>query len=278
MVSSDFNAVSIGQAVTVSGGLLKKEEMVESRKTRCGRTFVKIDKSAVWLSKAITGSPPCGRPLMRTNIIETMKGKLHRMPSPESMLGAEVEDPMLDMVYDDMPPVLPCVETPQKPLKRKRRYKVQHSVEREEVIAMVMEDIYSSGDGVKETVTLLACAKNIWLEDKALPWFMKAMHYQYTTGSVPQVVKDHEMGGTAPQQNVWWNFRDDAWCCRAKHLGDGKYYSKTLGLAHRHKRSKEPDETYATIKDKAYNALCKWQASIMAGGDPTEAVPNWEHM
>jgi hypothetical protein len=189
MVSSNDLAVNIGQAVAVCGGLLKKQEMVESRKTRCGKTFVKIEKNAVWLSKAITGHAPCGgRPLVRTNIMETMKGKLHSMPSPESMLGA-LRTPR------GRPLRWP---RPKKTLKRQRRYKVHHSVEREQVIAMVMEDIYGSGDGVKETVMLLACAKNIWLEDKALPWFLKAMHYQYTTGCVPQVLKEN-VGRTAPQ-------------------------------------------------------------------------------
>ena len=54
-VDADFANLEIGHAVTVKGGCLKKEELLETRRTRCGNTFVKLDKTAPWLSRVVTG-------------------------------------------------------------------------------------------------------------------------------------------------------------------------------------------------------------------------------
>ena len=55
---ADFADLKIGHAVTVQGGCLKKEELLETRRTRCGKTFVKLDKTAPWLSRVVTGEGP----------------------------------------------------------------------------------------------------------------------------------------------------------------------------------------------------------------------------
>ena len=57
-VDVDFADLEIGHAVTVKGGCLKKEELLETRRTRCGNTFVKLDKTAPWLSRVVTGKAP----------------------------------------------------------------------------------------------------------------------------------------------------------------------------------------------------------------------------
>ena len=45
-VDAGFADLEIGHAVTVKGGCMKKEELLETRRTRCGKPFVKLDKKA----------------------------------------------------------------------------------------------------------------------------------------------------------------------------------------------------------------------------------------
>ena len=47
--------MAVGKDVAVSGGHLKKPELLETRVTRSGATFVKLEKSAQWLARAVTG-------------------------------------------------------------------------------------------------------------------------------------------------------------------------------------------------------------------------------
>ena len=106
-VDADFADLEIGHAVTVKGGCLKKEELLETRRTRCGKTFVKLDKTAPWLSRVVTGKAPCGRPLARTNIIEFMRAQLQKcerdpLSIPEPAATDDPDDPMAAMDYDDM--------------------------------------------------------------------------------------------------------------------------------------------------------------------------------
>ena len=167
-VDADFADLEIGHAVTVKGGCLKKEELLETRRTRCGKTFVKLDKTAPWLSRVVTGKAPCGRPLSRTNIIEFMRAQLHKSQIADEAPAATDDpgDPMAAMDYDDMEHASavaePALATPRKHRKRARRRRV----EEEQIVPMAFPadlldgstDIH--GDGGRR-VTLLACAKHI---------------------------------------------------------------------------------------------------------------------
>ena len=104
---ADFADLKIGHAVTVQGGCLKKAELLETRRTRCGKTFVKLEKTAPWLSRVVTGKAPCGRPLARTNIIEFMRAQLQKcerdpLSIPEPAATDDPDDKMAAMDYDDM--------------------------------------------------------------------------------------------------------------------------------------------------------------------------------
>ena len=241
-VDADFADLEIGHAVTVKGGCLKKEELLETRRTRCGKTFVKLDKTSPWLSRVVTGKAPCGRPLSRTNIIEFMRAQLHKSQIADEAPAA-TDDPgdrMAAMDYDDMEHASavaePGLATPHKHRKRARRLRV----EAEQIVSMAFPaDILDGfadihGDGGRR-VTLLSCAKHIWLHVGDVAWVIRVMRHQYSTGGIPPVSKG-DVGNTSDQRNVWWGFRDSAWLCRAKYAG--RAYVKTLGVTRRAKRDR----------------------------------------
>ena len=192
-VDADFADLEIGHAVTVKGGCLKKEELLETRRTRCGKTFVKLDKTAPWLSRVVTGKAPCGRPLSRTNIIEFMRAQLHKSQIADEAPAATDDpgDPMAAMDYDDMEHASavaePALATPRKHRKRARRRRV----EEEQIVSMAFPaDILDGstdihGDGGRR-VTLLACAKHIWLHVDDVAWVI-----QVITTSTPQAESPH---------------------------------------------------------------------------------------
>ena len=272
-VDADFADLEIGHAVTVKGGCLKKEELLETRRTRCGKTFVKLDKTAPWLSRVVTGKAPCGRPLSRTHIIEFMRAQLHKSQIADEAPAATDDpgDPMAAMDYDDMERASavaePALATPRKHRKRTRRYRV----EAEQIVSMALPaDILDGfadihGDGGRR-VTLLACAKHIWLHVDDLAWVIRVMRHQYSTGGIPPLSKA-DVGNTEHQRNVWWGFRDSAWLCRAKYAG--RTYVKTLGVTRRAKRDRSE---YEATKNNAYAAICEWQRRVEAGDDPGTGV------
>ena len=188
----DFAGVEIGDAVTVKGGCVKTEELVETRRTRCGNTFVKLDKTAPWLSRVVTGKAPCGRPLSRTNIIEFMRAQLHKSQIADEAPAATDDpgDPMAAMDYDEMEHasavVEPALATPQKHRKRTRRLRV----EAEQIVSMAFPaDILDGfadihGDGGRRA-TLLSCANHAWLDIGDAAWVIRVMHHQYSTGGIP---------------------------------------------------------------------------------------------
>ena len=272
-VDADFADLEIGHAVTVKGGCLKKEELLETRRTRCGKTFVKLDKTAPWLSRVVTGKAPCGRPLSRTNIIEFMRAQLHKSQIADEAPAATDDpgDPMAAMDYDDMEHASavaePGLATPHKHRKRTRRLRV----EAEQIVSMAFPaDILDGfadihGDGGRR-VTLLSCAKHIWLHVGDVAWVIRVMRHQYSTGGVPPLSKGDD-GNTSDQRNVWWGFRDSAWLCRAKYAG--RTYVKTLGVTRRAKRDRSE---YEATKNNAYVAICEWQRRVEAGDDPGTGV------
>ena len=275
-VDADFADLEIGHAVTVKGGCLKKEELLETRRTRCGKTFVKLDKTAPWLSRVVTGKAPCGRPLSRTNIIEFMRAQLQKcerdpLSIPEPAATDDPDDPMAAMDYDDMEHASavaePALATPRKHRKRARRRRV----EEEQIVSMAFPaDILDGfadihGDGGRR-VTLLACAKHIWLHVDDVAWVIRVMRHQYSTGGIPPLSKG-DVGNTSDQRNVWWGFRDSAWLCRAKYAG--RTYVKTLGVTRRAKRDRSE---YEATKNNAYVAICEWQRRVEAGDDPGTGV------
>ena len=274
-MDAKFAPVEIGEAVTLRGGCLAKAEILETRQTHCGKTFVKIEKTAPWLARAVTGKPHSGRPLSRTNIIEAMRAKLHTGTIPaEAPASADApDDPMAAMDYEDMADASavaePNLESPPKQRKRLRRLRV----EAEQLVSMaIATESWGGVAGIhgseERRVTLLACARHLWLHVDDLAWFINAMRHQYSTGGVPPVQKD-ATGHTADQRNVWWSFRDSAWVCRAKH--EGRTYVKTICVTRLAKRG---HDGYELTKTNAYDALCDWQRHVEAGGEPGEgAIP-----
>ena len=272
-VDADFADLEICHAVTVKGGCLKKEELLETRRTRCGKTFVKLDKTAPWLSRVVTGKAPCGRPLSRTNIIEFMRAQLHKSQIADEAPAATDDpgDPMAAMDYDDMEHASavaePGLATPHKHRKRTRRRRV----DAEQIVSMAFPaDILDGfadihGDGGRR-VRLLACAKNLWLHVGDLAWVIRVIRHQYSTGGIPPLSKG-DVGTTSDQRNVWWGFRDSAWLCRAKYAG--RTYVKTLGVTRRVKRDRS---VYEATKNNAYVAICEWQRRVEAGDDPGTGV------
>ena len=272
-VDADFADLEIGHAVTVKGGCMKKEELLETRRTRCGNTFVKLDKTAPWLSRVVTGKAPCGRPLSRTHIIEFMRAQLHKSQIADEAPAAteNPDDPMAATDYADMEHASavaePALATPHNHRKRTRRLRV----EAEQIVSMAfpadildgLADIH--GDGGRR-VTLLACAKHIWLHVDDLAWVIRAIRHQYSTGGIPPLSKG-DAGNTTDQRNVWWGFRDSAWLCRAKYAG--RTYVKTLAVARRAKRARSE---YEATKNNVYVAICEWQRRVEAGDDPGTGV------
>ena len=211
-VDADFADLEIGHAVTVKGGCLKKAELLETRRTRCGKTFVKLEKTAPWLSRVVTGKAPCGRPLSRTNIIEFMRAQLQKcerdpLSIHEPAATDDPDDPMAAMDYDDMEHASavaePALATPQKHRKRTRRLRV----EAEQIVSMAFPaDILDGfadihGDGGRR-VTLLACAKHIWLHVGDLAWVIRVMRHQYSTGGIPPIVEGRRRQYIGPAQRM----------------------------------------------------------------------------
>ena len=273
---ADFADLKIGQAVTVEGGCLKKAELLETRRTRCGKTFVKLEKTAPWLSRVVTGKAPCGRPLSRTNIIEFMRAQLQKcerdpLSIHEPAATDDPDDPMAAMDYDDMEHASavaePALATPRKHRKRARRRRV----EEEQIVSMAFPaDILDGstdihGDGGRR-VTLLACAKHIWLHVDDVAWVIQVIRHQYSTGGIPPVPKD-DVGTTSEQRGVWWCYRDSAWQCRAKYAG--RCYHKTLCV---NKRAMHGHSEYEATRQDAYVAICEWQRRVEAGDDPGTGV------
>ena len=171
---------------------MKKEELLETRRTRCGNTCVKLDKTAPWLSRVVTGKASSGRPLSRTHIIEFMRAHMHQSHIAGEAPAAtdDQDDPMAAMDYDDMEHASAVAEaalaTPRKHRKRTRRFRV----EAEQIVSMAFPaDILDGfadihGDGGRR-VTRLSCAKNIWLHVDDLAWVIRAMRHQYSTGGIP---------------------------------------------------------------------------------------------
>ena len=124
----------------LEGGCLAKAEILETRQTHCGKTFVKIEKTAPWLARAVTGKPHSGRPLSRTHIIEAMRAKLHTGTIPaEAPASADApDDPMAAMDYEDMADASAVAEpnlvSPPKQRKRLRRLRV----EAEQLVSMAI--------------------------------------------------------------------------------------------------------------------------------------------
>ena len=293
---ADFADLKIGHAVTVQGGCLKKAELLETRRTRCGNTFVKLEKTAPWLSRVVTGKAPCGRPLSRTNIIEFMRAQLHKSEIVDEAPADDPGDPMAAMDYDDMEHASavaePALATPRKHRKRTRRLRV----EAEQIVSMAFPaDILDGfadihGDGGRR-VTLLACAKHIWLHVDDVAWVIQVIRHQYSTGVIPPVPKDDvgttseqrgvdqystgvippvrkdDVGTTSEQRGVWWCFRDSAWMCRAKSAG--RCYHKTLCV---NKRAMHGHSEYEATRQDAYVAICEWQRRVEAGDDPGTGV------
>ena len=121
------------------------------------------------------------------------------------------------------------------------------------------------GDGGRR-VTLLACAKHIWLHVRDVAWVIRVMRHQYSTGGIPPLSKG-DVGKSSDQRNVWWGFRDSAWLCRAKYAG--RTYVKTLCVTRRAKRDRAE---YEATKNNAYVAICEWQRRVEAGDDPGTGV------
>ena len=272
-VDADFADLEIGHAVTVKGGCLKKEELLETRRTRCGNTFVKLDKTAPWLSRVVTGKAPCGRPLSRTNIIEFMRAQLHKSQIADEAPAATDDpgDPMAAMDYDDMEHASavaePALATPRKHRKRTRRLRV----EAEQIVSMAFPadildgfaDIHGDGGRRGHTVVM----RKSYMAGR---WRCCMGH----TSHAPPVLHRRnpplskgDVGNTSDQRNVWWGFRDSAWLCRAKYAG--RTYVKTLGVTRRAKRDRSE---YEATKNNAYVAICEWQRRVEAGDDPGTGV------
>ena len=153
-MDAKFAPVVIGEAVTLRGGCLSKAEILETRQTHCGKTFVKIEKTAPWLARAVTGKPHSGRPLSRTNIIEAMRAKLHTGTIPaEAPASADApDDPMAAMDYEDMADASavaePNLESPPKQRKRLRRLRV----EAEQLVSMAIATESWGGEWPASTV------------------------------------------------------------------------------------------------------------------------------
>ena len=186
-VDADFADLEIGHAVTVKGGCLKKEELLETRRTRCGKTFVKLDKTAPWLSRVVTGKAPCSRPLTKTTIIEFMRAQLHQSQIADEATEAndDTGDQMAGMSYDDMEPSAVAEQAPATPRKHRKRMR-RLRVQAEQIVPMAFPaDILDGfadthGDGGRRA-TLLSCAKHIWLRDVDVEWVIRVMRHQYLT-------------------------------------------------------------------------------------------------
>ena len=198
-----------------------------------------------------------------------MRAQLHKSHIADEAPAATdgPGDPMAAMDYDGMEHASavaePALATPRKHRKRTRRLRV----EAEQIVSMAFPaDILDGfadihGDGGRR-VTLLSCAKHIWLDVGDVAWVIRVMRHQYSTGGIPPLSKG-DVGNTSDQRNVWWGFRDSAWLCRAKYAG--RTYVKTLGVIKHAKRSRSE---YESAKNNAYVAICEWQRRVEAAGDP----------
>ena len=158
--------------------------------------FVKLDKSAEWLIKAVGGWTAQRGFLRRTSLLEDLKEKLEE--SVDSPAVAGDDDPM---------GALCDVDTP----KKKRKYICKRKWRLVVVSMPQCEPTRYPDSTERRAVRLLGLSTNqVWLQLKDVPWLLTWLADAITTGGVPTTAKPTLTANSTAVAgvNVKWDFVD----------------------------------------------------------------------
>ena len=224
-LQASWRAVSIESTFSVSGGFMgaKKSFPVVSKTVTVRRerdgvvttvpaTYIKVEKNADWVLKAVAGNKAQKGALKRTKVIEDLRRNLVMMSSSDAAVAGEGanatldEDPMaaLDMVCDEEPAA-------------KRRYNRKRAKCKEVKVSMPLSaQCAYPGNKEKRDVSIMADSTNqLWLLKEDVPWLLVFLADECGFGGVAiesEAAVAEANCDAVPGLRVEWDFQsNDAW-------------------------------------------------------------------
>ena len=224
-LQASWRAVSIESTFSVSGGFMgaKKSFPVVSKTVTVRRerdgvvttvpaTYIKVEKNADWVLKAVAGNKAQKGALKRTKVIEDLRRNLVMMSSSDAAVAGEGanatldEDPMaaLDMVCDEEPAA-------------KRRYNRKRAKCKEVKVSMPLRaQCAYPGNKEKRDVSIMADSTNqLWLLKEDVPWLLVFLADECGFGGVAiesEAAVAEANCDAVPGLRVEWDFQsNDAW-------------------------------------------------------------------
>ena len=161
--------------------------------------FVKLDKSADWLIKAVGGWTAQRGFLRRTALIEDLKAKMEECGDSPAVAGDD--DPMGALCEVDTP-------------KKKRKYLRKRKLKLVVVDMPQCEPTRHPDSQERRSVRLLGLSTNqVWLPLSDVPWLISWLADAISTGGVPTQPKS-QLTANSPAVagvNFKWDFFADSW-------------------------------------------------------------------
>ena len=209
---------TVHKTFSISGGFLTRPMPIDTRSVSCddakspavasdtAEHFVKIEKNADWMIKAVGGMRAQRGSLSRTKLVEELKTQMKRLgaspPQPSAVEDVDYTDPMsaLDPLDIDMKP------TPKK-CKRPRKGLVI------EIDMPLCEPSRHPDCASRKTVRVLGFSTNqVWLALADVPWLIQWLVDSVSTSGVP-MLHDAVLTANSPAVagvNFQWDF-EDSW-------------------------------------------------------------------
>ena len=215
-----WRPVTLKSQLTFEGGHQTKAWALETKEVATPNGtcwFVKIDKQADWLTKAVAGNKAARGSLQRTKLIGELKNKLvvaveEKQDSPEAAVAAGPSEPM---IIDPMHALERLTdEAFVSPKKRKSYVSKRDKNNINEVTMPELERTSHPGCERTRQVRLLATSTNsLWIEKNDIDWLVNWIAAEHVTGGVP--LQEDPLAGIAPNcaasgVHMRWDF-DGAW-------------------------------------------------------------------
>jgi hypothetical protein len=208
-----FRRPSLQPCLAISGGLLKKPEIVQT--VGPGSKFLSLNTKTPWLCKTVSKSHVCRAPLRRTTVLQHLISECQRLLC-QAAVGI---DPMQELQISSL------AHEEERPRVRKRKNKTASAeVEQESAMSVKMPVVFIGGASKEYTIRAIL-PKN---GKEGTVW----VHVDDIQAVLEYLFKEVEMQGVAPlpeaesheeiaKVSVWWDSRDLAWCARGTDPSGG---------------------------------------------------------
>ncbi len=169
-----FKACTLTREWCLVAGRMKKPEIVRTESVD-EVLFVEVSKRASWLCEAVAGRPARDRPLVRTTLLDDLRGRC--LSERQSAPTADADDKMQALLDDDA--------APGETRKRKRR---RHIPKPNAVVVVAVPDPASARAEPRpasaraeprRTIRLLDKARAVWIDAESLPWLIASLKDEY---------------------------------------------------------------------------------------------------